>query len=55
MRAIGKYKVQMYLDMDEEPEEDDYLELALESNLIEKNQLNEKFSKKQCREVLDIA
>lgn len=55
MRAIGKYKVQMYLDMDEEPEEDDYLELALESNLIEKNQLNEKLSKKQCREVLDIA
>lgn len=52
MRAIGKYKVQIYLDTDKEPDETDYLNIAYEHELISEEQLKKYFTEEECKDVL---
>ncbi len=52
MRAIGKYKVQIYLDTDKEPNETDYLNIAYEHELISEEQLKKYFTEEECKDVL---
>lgn len=55
MRAIGKYKVQIYLDTDKEPDETDYLSIAYEHEFISEEQLKKYFTEEECKDVLSKA
>lgn len=55
MRAIGKYKVQIYLGLTEEPTEEQYLQLSDEMGLVARSQARDTFTKEQCDEILDRA
>jgi len=52
MKAIGKYKVQIYLEKEDEPTDKDYIELAIKEKLIEKKQLEEGISEGEGNEIL---
>lgn len=52
MKAMGKYKVQIYLETDKEPDEEDYLSIAYEHELIKKEELKKNFTKEECVSVL---
>lgn len=55
MRAIGRYKVQIYLGLSDEPSDKDYLDLAVEKGLIRKEQLDKGISKEESIAVLERA
>lgn len=55
MRAIGKYKVQLYLEKDKEPDISDYLDIAYANELITEDQLNAGFDREKCLAFLDMA
>ena len=52
MKAVGKYKVQIYLEKQDEPTNEDYIELAIEEKLIEKNQLEKGISAEEGNKIL---
>lgn len=55
MRAIGKYKIQMYLETDKEPDRSDYLDVAYSNDLITEDRLNAGFDREECLAFLDAA
>lgn len=55
MKAIGKYKIQIYMGLSDEPKDKDYLELAVEKELLDKSQLNEMLSKQESQVILEKA
>lgn len=55
MKAIGKYKIRIYLGMAKEPDDKDYLDLALQEGLITKKQLRSGISIEESAAVLDKA
>lgn len=52
MKAVGKYKVQIYLEKEDEPTSKDYIELAIQEKLIEKKQLEEGISAEEGNKIL---
>ena len=52
MKAVGKYKVQIYLEKEDEPTDKDYIELAIREKLIEKKQLEEGISLEESKKIL---
>ena len=52
MRTIGKYKIQIYLDTDKEPDEKDYLSIAYEKGLIQEENLKRHYTQEECEGVL---
>ena len=52
MKAMGKYKVQMYLEIDIEPDEADYLSIAYAHELITEEELKKNFTQEECLSVL---
>lgn len=55
MRAIGKYKIQLYLEMNEEPDRADYLDVAYANGLITEDKLDTGFDREECLMFLDAA
>ena len=55
MRAVGRYKIQIYLEMTDEPNESEYLELALKEKLIDKEQLKGGITLEEAEVVLEKA
>ncbi len=55
MKAVGKYKIQIYLGMADEPNDKDYLDLALQKGLITEKQLRSGISMEESAAVLDKA
>lgn len=55
MRAMGKYKIQIYLETDRELDTSDYLDLAYANTLIEVDQSDLKFDMEECLAVLERA
>ena len=55
MKAIGCYKVQIYLGMSELPDDKDYLNLALQKEVISKDALDRGMTQEQALEVLSRA
>ncbi|MBE5873303.1 MAG: hypothetical protein E7287_02725 [Lachnospiraceae bacterium] len=53
MKVLGHDKVQIYLETNEEITDDMYITVALETGLIEAGELTEKFTRDECREVLE--
>ena len=53
MRVIGEDRVQDYLDKKDEITETDYLDCAIELDLIQEDELNRSFSQERAREVLN--
>ena len=52
MRAVGAFRVKTYLDLNENPSEDDYLNLALEKQLIDKAQLSSNVRKEDAEIII---
>ena len=55
MKAIGCYKVQIYLGLSELPDDKDYLNLALQKEVISKDALQQGMTQEQALEVLSRA
>lgn len=55
MKAIGKYKVQIYLGLPDVPGDTAYLKLAAEKGVIENSQLKKRMTQAECRAVLERA
>lgn len=55
MKAVGKYKVQIYFEKEDEPTDKDYIELAVQERLIEKKQLEEGISEEASNRILTQA
>ena len=55
MKAIGCYKVQIYLGLSELPDDKDYLNLALKKEVISKDALQQGMTQEQALEVLSRA
>jgi len=55
MKAVGKYKVQIYMGLADELKSKDYLELAIEKELVDKAQLNEYITKAESQIILEKA
>ncbi len=55
MKAIGKYKIQIYLETMDELTDDDYVDLALEKGVIEKSQLKKGVSEEEIDLILSKA
>ena len=55
MKAIGCYKVQIYLGLSELPDDKDYLNLALQKEVISKDALQQGMTQEQALEVLGRA
>ena len=52
MKAMGKYRIKIYLGITKEPTDKEYINLAVEENLVEKKQLSQGFSKEEAAELL---
>lgn len=52
MKVIGQNKVQMYLENEKEITDQQYISLAEEKKLLEKKQMHQGLTKKQCQQVL---
>lgn len=52
MRAVGAFRVKTYLGLNENPSEDDYLNLALEKQLIDKAQLSSNVRKEDAEIII---
>lgn len=52
MKAIGLYKVQIYLGLMETPSDEEYLELALQKELVSKERLKKGISQEQAIEII---
>ena len=52
MKAVGNYKVQIYLGLKEAPSKEDYLELALEKELISQKMLDKGVTKEEAEEII---
>lgn len=55
MKAIGKYKIMIYMGLTDEPDEQDYLKLAIEEGLVSKEQLDKAVSEEDSRIILERA
>lgn len=55
MKAIGRYKVQIYLGIAEEPTTEQYLKLAEEKGVIDETQRKQAFTKESCESALERA
>lgn len=55
MKAIGKYKIMIYMGLTDEPDEQDYLKLAIEEGLVSKEQLDKAVSEEDSRIILEKA
>lgn len=55
MRAIGRYRVQIYMGTDKEPDKSDYLETAYANNLLGEDEHKQGFDREECLAVLDAA
>lgn len=55
MRAIGAYKVKIYLGLSELPSDDQLIDLAISEGLINKSELSKKISEKQATEMISSA
>lgn len=55
MLAIGQYKIQIYLGTMEELSDNDYLDLAIQENVISKSQMHQRISAEECSAVLERA
>ena len=55
MKAIGKYKVQIYLGLTDEPTDEQYLQVADEMGLVTRSQIKSTFTTEQCESVIDRA
>lgn len=53
MRAMGKYRVQIYLESDKEPDTSDYLRLAYEYELITEERLDAELDETECSAILE--
>lgn len=52
MKAIEKYKIQIYLESKDAISDDDYINLALEKGIIEKSQLKKGVTEEQCNLII---
>lgn len=52
MKAIGKYKIKIYLEQKEELTDNEYLELAVREGIISKENINKKLKIDECEELL---
>lgn len=55
MKIIGKYKVQIYMELSHEPTEKDYLNLAIEEGIISKSKLNKGITANESQRILELA
>lgn len=55
MKAVGKYKVQIYMGLSSEPKSKDYIELAIDKELVTKSQLNKNISLEDGQAILEKA
>lgn len=55
MKAIGAYKVKIYLDLSELPTDNQLLELAIGEGIINKSEFSKKVSEKRAAEILTSA
>ncbi len=55
MKAIGEYKIKLYLGLDDLPTEDELINLALEKELISSNKLKKKITNSEAQAILDRA
>lgn len=55
MRAVGAYRVKLYLGLKDLPTEDDYLKLALDKQLIENSKLSSNVEKEEAEMILEKA
>lgn len=55
MKAMGKYRIKIYLGISEEPEDKEYLDLAVDEELVEKKQLSKGFSAEEASKLLERA
>lgn len=55
MRAMGKYKIQIYLETDRELDTSDYMDIAYANTLIDTDQSDLKFDMEECLAVLERA
>lgn len=53
MRAMGKYRLQIYLESDKEPDTSDYLRLAYEYELITEERLDAELDEAECSAILE--
>ena len=52
MKAIGKYKVQIYMGLEHLPDEKEYLQLAVEKELIPESKLKEGITEEQADDIV---
>lgn len=52
MKTIGDYKLQIYLGDTKELSDSDYIDIAIDNQLINKEDLDRGFSKSECEEVI---
>lgn len=55
MKAIGKYKVQIYMGLEQLPDEKEYLQLASEKELIPESKLKESITEEQADDIIQKA
>lgn len=55
MKAIGKYKVQIYMGLEHLPDEKEYLQLAVEKELIPESKLKEGITEEQADDIIQKA
>lgn len=55
MKAIGKYKIQIYLELEREPSDKEYLKLALEKGIIDKSLLDKGIESEEALKILERA
>lgn len=55
MKAIGKYKVQIYMGLEQLPDEKEYLQLAFEKELIPESKLKESITEEQADDIIQKA
>ncbi len=53
MKAIGKYKVQIYLGTRTDVRDKDYLEIASNESIVTKEQWKDSFTKNECENILE--
>lgn len=53
MKSIGQEKVKIYIDSEKEVSNDTYIRLAIDNNLIDKEQFSKVFTKEECQQVLE--
>lgn len=55
MKAIGKYKIQIYLGLERQPSDKEYLKLALDKGVIDKSLLNKSIDSNEALKILERA